>query len=195
MRLLLALFLVGALWGAESNKSRYFRLLMQNQNPYIFDKNQRLELKKEEIKAKTKEKVAEYEYKKAVDVQKIKKEAVEVQSKSEVEKQKVAITPQQKMVEVKKKALLYGLLVILAFLIVAYLVFKRYQIHKERIEMEKLRLQESLHEKEMQMREKELQAQVAGKLIDAMASGNLTKEQEEKLLGIATGNTKLLKKD
>ena len=181
------------LFGAnEVNKSNYFKVLMQSQNPYVFDKKARLELKKAEIEAKTKEKMAEFEYKKAVDVEKVKKEAVEVKSKSEVEKQKVAITPAQKMVEVKKQMVLYGVLVILALLIVGYMVFKRYQAYKERIELEKMRLQEALHEKEMAMKEKELQAQMAGKLIDAIASGKLSKEQEEKLLKIATGGQHLL---
>ena len=183
------------LFGAnEVNKSNYFKVLMQSQNPYVFDKKDRFELKKAELEAKTKEKVAEFEYKKAVDVEKVKKEAVEVKSKSEVEKQKVAITPAQKMVEVKKQMVLYGVLVILAVLIIGYLAFKRYQAYKERIEFEKMRLQEALHEKEMAMKEKELQAQMAGKLIDAIASGKLSKEQEEKLLKIATGSSNLLER-
>ncbi len=187
--LLIPIMLFGA---NEVNKSNYFKVLMQSQNPYVFDKKARLELKKAELEAKTKEKMAEFEYKKAVDVEKVKKEAVEVKSKSEVEKQKVAITPAQKMVEVKKQMVLYGVLVILALLIVGYLAFKRYQAYKERIELEKMRLQEALHEKEMAMKEKELQAQMAGKLIDAIASGKLSKEQEEKLLKIAAGGQHLL---
>ncbi len=176
----------------EVNKTHYFKLLMERQNPYVFDKKERLELKKAELEAKTKEKIAEFDYKKAVDVAKVKKEAVEVQSKSEVEKTKVAVAPEQKMVEVKKQVLLYGTLLAFLLIIVAYLAFKRYQAYRERIELEKMRLQEALHEKEMMMKEKEIQAQMAGKLIDAIASGKLSKEQEEKLLKIAAGGSNLL---
>jgi len=187
--LVLPLLLFGA---NEANKSHFFKVLMERQNPYLFDKNQRAELKKAELEAKTKQKIAEMEYKKAVDVEKVKKEAVEVQSKAEVEKQKVAITPEQEMVQVRQKMILYGFIFALITLIVIYFIFKKYQAHKEKIELEKMRLQESIHEKEMQMKEKELQAQMAGKLIDAIASGKLSKEQEEKLLKIATGSGNLL---
>ena len=194
MRVWIALMIAGVVVWAEGNKSAYFKVLMERQNPYVFDKSQRLELQKERLKAQTTQKVAEYEYKKAVDVQKIKKEQTKIQSQSEVKKEEVAVAPQKQMVEVKKKMLLYALLGFLLFLILAYLAFKRYQAYKERIELEKMRLQEALHEKEMAMRERELQAQIAGKLIDAVASGNLSKEQEEKLLGLASGNNLLEKK-
>jgi len=191
MRVWIALIIAGMLAWAEGNKSAYFKVLMERQNPYVFDKSQRLELQKERLKAQTTQKVAEYEYKKAVDVQKIKKEQTQIKSQSEIKKEEVAITPQKQMVEVKKRMLLYALLGFLLFLILAYLAFKRYQAYKEKIELEKMRLQEALHEKEMAMRERELQAQIAGKLIDAVASGNLSKEQEEKLLGLANGNNLL----
>ncbi len=187
--LLLPLLLFSA---QEANKSNYFKVLMQSQDPYTFDKKARLELQKAKLEAQTQKELAEYEYKKAVDVQKIKKEAVEVKSKSEIEKEKVAVSPKHKLVEVKKDMIIYGSIIAIIFLIVAYLAFKRYQMYKERIELEKMRLQEALHEKEMSMKEKELQAQMAGKLIDAIASGNLSKEQEEKLLKIATGASNLL---
>ncbi len=191
MRVWIALIVAMVLAWAEGNKSAYFKVLMEHQNPYIFDKTQRLELQKERLRAQTTQKVAEFEYKKAVDVQKIKKEQTQIQSQSEVKKEEVAVTPQKQMVEVKKKMLLYALLGFLVFLVVGYLAFKRYHSYKEKIELEKMRLQEALHEKEMAMRERELQAQIAGKLIDAVASGTLSKEQEEKLLGLATGNNLL----
>ncbi len=192
MRILLLLVPLILFGANEANKSQFFKVLMERQNPYVFDKNQRVELKKAELEAKTKQKIAEMEYKKAVDVEKVKKEAIEVQSKAEVEKQKVAITPEQEMVQVRQKMILYGFIFALITLIVIYFIFKKYQAHKEKIELEKMRLQESIHEKEMQMKEKELQAQMAGKLIDAIASGKLSKEQEEKLLKIATGSSNLL---
>ena len=55
-----------------------------------------------------------------------------------------------------------------------------------------MEMEREAHERELALREKELQAQMATKLIDALASGKLTKEQEEKLLKIAGGNDKLL---
>ncbi len=183
-----------ALFGSEGAKVHYFKILQERHNPYLFDKKQKLELEKAKLEAQTKEKIAQYEYKKAVDVQKIKKETVKVQADKEIQKEKVAITPQQAMVAWRHKALTYGVVISLVALFLFYLLFKRYQAYKERMELKKMELQEALHAKEMAMKERELQAQVASKLIEAISSGKLTKEQEEKLLTIATGNTKLLGK-
>jgi len=192
MRFFVFIFLAILLFGAEEAKLNYFKTLQERNNPYLFDKNQRLELQKAQLEAKTKEKMAQFAYKKAVDVEKIKKEAVEVKAAKEVEKEKVAITPKQAMVEWRNKALTYGVVILLVAMVLFYLLFKRYQAYKERMELKKMELQEALHAKEMAMKEKELQAQLAGKLIDAVSSGKLTKEQEEKLLQIATGTTPLL---
>jgi hypothetical protein len=91
-----------------------------------------------------------------------------------------------------EKIALYVLLFAFAALFVGYFIFKRYQAHKKELELERLRFEKEAHEKELMIKEKEIQAQMAGKLIDAIASGNLSAEQEEKLLQIASSATKQL---
>ena len=189
--LLLPLLLFGV---NETNKTNYFKVLQGKRDPYVFDKKARLELQKVKIEAETKKKIAEMEYKKAVDTKKIEKEAVEVKATKEVEKEKVAVAPKTLEAKVMEKMALYALLFGLAALIVGYLIFKRYQAHKKELELERLRAEKEAHEKELMIKEKEIQAQMAGKLIDAIASGNLSKEQEEKLLQIASSSTHLLEK-
>ena len=181
MRWIVLIVMAVMLFGGEIEKQQYFHLIMQKQNPYIFDKKERAEIKKAQIAAQTKENIAKIEYKKAVDVAKINKD-------KEIQKTKLDVTPQKMEQEVKNTMALYAFLFGLGLLILIFIIWKRYQAYKERIELEKMRLQEELHHKEMMMREKELQAQVAQKLIDAVASGKLTKEQEEKLLNLTAQN-------
>ena len=178
----------------EVNKTNYFKVLQERNNPYIFDKKARLELEKVKIEAQTKKKIAEFEYKRAVDTQKIKKETVIKKAQKEIEKEKVAISPRYMEIKVKEKLIVYGFIIALLLLASLFFLYRRYEARKERIELERLRYQKEAHEKELILKEKEIQAQVATKLIDALASGTLTKEQEEKLLQIASGNQKILKK-
>ncbi|WP_456450917.1 hypothetical protein [Hydrogenimonas sp.] len=64
-------------------------------------------------------------------------------------------------------------------------LFREYQNHRKRLEEEKMR-----HEKEMQ--EKELQARLAEKMFEALGSGNLTEEQQNRLLdSLANPNRQL----
>jgi len=179
----------------EAKKSDYFKVIEQRQNPYLFDKKARLELQKAKLEAETKKSIAELEYKKAVDTKKIEKEAVEVQAQKEVEKEKVAVTPKTIEAKAMEKMALYGLLFGLGALVAGYFGFRRYQAYRKEIELERIRAEREAHEKELMMREKELQAQMAGKLIDALASGKLSKEQEEKLLQIASTSVSQLPKE
>ncbi len=181
MRWIVLIVMTVMLFGGEIEKQKYFHLIMQKQNPYIFDKKERVEVKKAQIAAQTKENIAKIEYKKAVDVARIAKE-------KEIQKTQLAVIPQKMQQEVKSKMAFYAFLFGIGTLAVIFVLSRRYHIYKERIELEKMRLQEQLHRKEMMMREKELQAQVAQKLIDAVSSGKLTKEQEEKLLQLTAQN-------
>ena len=64
-------------------------------------------------------------------------------------------------------------------------LFREYQNHRRRLEEEKMR-----HEKQMQ--EKELQARLAEKMFEALGSGNLTEEQQNRLLdSLANPNRQL----
>ncbi|BCD59304.1 MULTISPECIES: hypothetical protein [unclassified Nitratiruptor] len=192
MRLLLLFVPLFFLWAGEAEKEQFIKVIMQKQNPYVFDKKERLELKKAQLEAKTKENIASMEYKKAVDVEKIKQKTVAIQKEKEIEKAKVVSAPEAKKAETQSKMVWYLFILGIGLLLFLFFAFRRYQAYKERIELEKLRLQEEIHEKEMMLKQKELQAQVASKLIEAVAKGNLTQEQEEKLLQIANGSANLL---
>ncbi|WP_353661593.1 hypothetical protein [Hydrogenimonas sp. SS33] len=69
-------------------------------------------------------------------------------------------------------------------------LFRDYHKHKLRLEEERMR-----HEKELQ--EKEVQTRLAEKMFDALASGNLTEAQQERLIETVAGSKPLLtmKKD
>ncbi len=184
MRWIVLLFPLLLFGVGEVKKSEYFKVLQERHNPYLFDKKDRLELEKAKIEAQTKKDLAKLEYEKAIQSQKIKKETELAKSQSALEQKRLEIVPKKRMVAAKERLYLYLFLLGISLLVVAYLIFKRYQAYKQRMELEKMRIQQEIHEKELAMKDRELQAQVAGKLIDALASGKLTKEQEEKLLGL-----------
>ncbi|MRJ02540.1 MAG: hypothetical protein GXO19_01155 [Epsilonproteobacteria bacterium] len=180
----------------EENKSDYFKILQERQDPYTFDKKARLELQKVKIEAETKKKIAEIEYKKAVDTKKIEKETVVEKATKEVEKEKISTSPKTLAIKAREKLIYYTFIFGVLLLLLILFLYRRYHITKERIEMERLRAQKEAHEKELEkeilIKEREIQAQMAGKLIDAIASGKLSKEQEEKLLTLASTGANLL---
>ncbi|BCD61190.1 hypothetical protein NitYY0826_C0023 [Nitratiruptor sp. YY08-26] len=195
MRGFLLILFALASFAAESNKTKeYFHLLMQQQNPYVFDKKARLELQKAKIAAQVQKEKAQLDYKKAVETAKIKKESIVQAKKLDVDKEKVVITPQLEEAKIKKSMVIYFLAFGVLTLILIYIIFKRYQAHKEKLELERLRIEKEIHEKELAVREQELRAQMAAKLMETLASGKLTKEQEEQLLLIAKGSSNLLEK-
>ncbi|MRI84250.1 MAG: hypothetical protein C6I00_07510 [Nitratiruptor sp.] len=192
MRLAILLVPLALLALNESNKSSYFHMLQERNDPYTFDEKARFELQKLRIEAQTQKDLAKIEYQKAVDTKRIEKEAIVEEAAKEVEKEQVAVAPQTLWAQVMERIALYGLLFGLALLILAYLLFKWYHRHKRELELRRLQAEREAHERELALRERELQAQMAGKLIDAIASGNLSQEQEEKLLALTSKGINLL---
>ena len=184
MRWIVLLFPLLLFGVGEAKKSEYFKVLQERHNPYLFDKKDRLELEKAKLEAQTKKDLAKLEYEKTIQSQRIKKEIELVKSQHALEQKRLEVVPKKLKVAAKERLYLYFFLLGIFLLIIVYLIFKRYQAYKQSIELEKIRVQQEIHERELAMKERELQAQVAGKLIDALASGKLTKEQEEKLLGL-----------
>ena len=184
MRWIVLLFPLLLFGVGEAKKSEYFKVLQEYHNPYLFDKKDRLELEKAKLEAQTKKDLAKLEYEKTIQSQKIKKEIELAKSQHALEQKRLEVVPKKLKVAAKERLYLYFFLLGILSLIFAYLIFKRYQSYKQSMELEKIRVQQEIHERELAMKERELQAQVAGKLIDALASGKLTKEQEEKLLGL-----------
>ena len=96
----------------------------------------------------------------------------------------------QKELEVKKQFMIFSLiglvLIIFAILIVLYFYKKR---------KDKLIAYHDNLEKYFRMKENEAKIAIANKIIDTIAEGKLTPEQEQRLLGVLKGETKELPKE
>ena len=96
----------------------------------------------------------------------------------------------QKELEVKKEFLIFSLvgliLIILAVLIVLYFYKKR---------KDKLIAYHDNLEKYFRLKENEAKIAIANKIIDTIAEGKLSAEQEQRLLGVLKGDTKELPKE
>lgn len=140
--------------------------------------------KKEEDNLKLKKEIALIEYKKEVEKEKIKAQKelqiAKIQKDKELEKDRLDYEAKKEENSITKTAIIIISFISFAFLILLYYIFKRHHETKLAIEREKIKAQK-------EMKEKELKAQMATKLIDALTTGKLTKEQEDKLLSLAQG--------
>ncbi len=163
-----------------------------NQKPIVIDNKKQkyaseilnakiLSEKNSKIEAKTKKEIAMIEMKKAIETKKIESQAKvqmeKIKSQRELEKTKLELQAKSEANSITQTALILFAVLGFGVLILIYILFKRYQENKISIEREKMRLQK-------EMKEKEIKAKMAEKLIDALSSGNLTKEQEERLLSL-----------
>jgi hypothetical protein len=96
----------------------------------------------------------------------------------------------QKELEVKKQFLIYSLialvLIVIAILIILYIYKKR---------KDKLIAYHDNLEKYFRMKENEAKIAIANKIIDTIAEGKLTPEQEQRFLGVLRGDVKELPKE
>ncbi|WP_187647711.1 hypothetical protein [Nitrosophilus labii] len=163
-----------------------------NQKPIVLDnKKQRyaneilsaeiISEKNSKIEAKTKKEIAMIEMKKAIETKKIESQAKvqmeKIKSQRELEKTKLELQAKSEANSITKTAVILFAILGFGVLILIYILFKKYQENKISIEREKMRLQKEI-------KEKEIKAKMAEKLIDALSSGNFTKEQEEMLLSL-----------
>lgn len=129
----------------------------------------------------TKKEIALIEMKKEIESKKIeanaKIETKKIEKEKELQKAKLQLEEKEKENETDKIAIYALIFLSIGFMIFLYLLFRRHQANKIYLEQEKLRVQKEL-------KEKELKAQTAQKILDLMSSKNLTKEQEEKLLSL-----------
>ena len=140
--------------------------------------------KNEQQNAKLEKEIALINMKKEIEKEKIRAqkelEIAKIQKSKEVEKNKIHLQEKKEENSITKIAIIIFSLISFAFLILLYFVIKKHHETKIAIEREKIRAQK-------EMKDKELKTQMATKLIDAMTSGKLTKEQEDKLLSLANG--------
>ncbi len=143
----------------------------------------------------------ELETQKEIEKLKAQKELEIARMKAEAERAKIMTEKelglkqlQAKLEEIVGDRKMVGWVLFLSALflfVLLWVVFKlvrEYYAHKKRVEEERMR-----HEKELQ--EKELQARLAEKMFDALASGNLSETQQNRLLdSLAGANQQLIHK-
>ncbi len=132
--------------------------------------------------AKTKKELALIEMKKEIQKEQIRSqtqiEIARLQKDKELQKTKMVVSSQKEEHEITKTALYIGSIFAAILLWLLYSIAKK--SGEKRAELEQKRLQ-----MEKELKEKELKTRLAEKMIDAISSGNLTKEQEEKLMLLA----------
>jgi len=176
--MLISIFIIGC---EESEKPK---LLHQKSTTEYAKKIVSTYEKKDKEDFKIKKEIALIQMKKEVEKEKIKAQKelqiAKIQKDKELEKNRLNYETKKEENSIKKIALITLSLISFVFLIVLYFIFKNHQKTKIAIEKEKIKAQKEI-------KEKELKAQMATKLIDAMTSGKLSKEQEERLLSLAQG--------
>jgi|GEM_PF-2200883 len=141
------------------------------------------------LELKTQKEIERLKAEKELEIARLKAEAEK--SKLLTEKELTLKKIQAKLEEIVGDRKLVGWVIALTalfFFLLLWVVvklFREYQNHRRRLEEEKMR-----HEKQMQ--EKELQARLAEKMFEALGSGNLTEEQQNRLLdSLANPNRQL----
>ena len=144
-------------------------------------------IKKMELK--TQKEIERIKAEKELEIARLKAEAEK--SKALSEKEMTLKKIEAKLEEIVGNRKMVGWVIALSalfFFVLLWVVYKlvrEYYLYRRRIEEEKIR-----HEKEMQ--EKELQARLAEKMFEALSSGHLNEEQQNRLLeSLGHGNREL----
>jgi len=131
------------------------------------------------LELKTREKIERIRAEKELEIARMKAESEK--SKILTEKELTIKKIQAQLEEILGDRKMVGWVIFLSALFLFLLLwvvvklFREYQNHRRRLEEERMK-----HEKELQ--EKELQTRLAEKMFEALGSGNLTEEQQNRLL-------------
>jgi len=131
------------------------------------------------LELKTREKIERIRAEKELEIARMKAESEH--SKLLTEKELTLKKIQAQLEEILGDRKMVGWVIFLSALFLFLLLwvvvklFREYQSHRRRLEEERMK-----HEKELQ--EKELQTRLAEKMFEALGSGNLTEEQQNRLL-------------
>ncbi|WP_456404614.1 hypothetical protein [Hydrogenimonas sp.] len=145
------------------------------------------DLKRMELESKRE--LAKIEMQKAVEVEKVKAEVkkAELMTKKEMALKEAEI----KKSEIEKEDRANSWIVTLAILffsVLSFLVYKLFRDH-QRV---KLQLHREKMSHEAKLKEKELQARMVEKIIEAVGEGKLTPEQHERLIESLNGGRRLI---
>ena len=164
----------------EKRKIDYAQTILENSTR---QKKADLEEKKMELKAR--QEIERIRAEKELQIARLKAESE--QSKVLTEKELTLKKIQAKIEEIVGDRKIAGWVIALSALFLFLLLFvivklfSEYHKHKRRLEDERMR-----HEKEIE--EKKLQARLAEKMFDTLASGNLNEEQQKRLLDTIAGS-------
>jgi len=150
-------------------------------------KNQRITaFQTAKLKAQTQKEIALINKQRDIEVETLKQNSSITQANItkdvEFKKSDTEIVMMGQTLELQK---INSILMIIALLIISLLLF--YFLHKRR--KDKLRMHQDAIDKDLYIKDRELQAQMAHRLLDTLESKNLTPEQEAKLIDTITKTT------
>ncbi|WP_201352171.1 hypothetical protein [Hydrogenimonas urashimensis] len=163
----------------EQKKSEYARTILENATQ---PKTEDLKIKKMELKAR--EEIEKIRAQKELEIARLKAESEK--SKLLTQKELTIKKIQTQLEEILGDRKMVGWVIALSALFLFLLLwvtvklFREYQNHRKRLEEARM-----AHEKEL--KEKEIQARLAEKMFEALGSGNLTEEQQNRLLDSLAG--------
>lgn len=145
----------------------------------VAGKNQNSAVTIATIEAETQKEIAKINKERDVALQKMEQETrlteLKTQNEMAVKEHNLSVFVQESEFAFKNSTLLVAALSLIAFLALAFYIFKKRR--EDRLKMHEDELQ-----KEMYIREKELQVKMAEKILDTIASGKLSEEREQHLL-------------
>ncbi len=172
----------------KADKERELALMKMRQ------RLEELSLKETKTKAQKEIEIEKIKAQKELELQKIEKELKLKELELQQEKQKIELENQkliaQKELEVKKQFLIYSLISLILIIIAVLLILYVYKKRKDKL----IAYHDNL-EKYFRMKENEAKVAIANKIIDTIAEGKLTPEQELRLLGVLKGDVKELPKE
>lgn len=131
------------------------------------------------IEAETQKEVAKINKERDLELQKMQHttKLVEIKAQNEMAEKEhnLSVSINEGEIAFKNSTLLVGSLTILLFFVLSFYIFKK---RRE----DKMKMHDDVLQKEMYIREKELQVQMAEKILDTIASGKLSAEREQHLL-------------
>lgn len=150
---------------------------------------EKLALERSKSEAQKEIELARIKAKQALELQKIEQAYKLKELELQKEKQRIELENQkliaQKEIELKKQFLLYSLIALVIILIVILIVLYLYKKRKDKL----IAYHDNL-EKYFRLKENEAKIAIANKIIDTIAEGKLTPEQEQRLLGVLKGEAK-----
>ena len=151
-------------------------------------------LQKGKTEAQKEIEIAKIKAQKELEIQKIERELKLKELELQKERQKIELENKkllaQKEIEVKKQFLIYSLIALVLIIVSILIILYFYKKRKDKI----LAYHDNL-EKYFRMKENEAKIAIANKIIDTIAEGKLTPDQEQRLLGVLKGDIKEIPKE